>query len=88
MKGNSSEMHIVKISVTGLHLVQTIDLKVVMTQYIKKITGMEAILKQAMQEMIEKKAKEIKFKNNKLKALKKLGKKGADTAVGTVKKGA
>ena len=38
--------------------------------------------------MIEKKAKEIKFKNNKLKALKKLGKKGADTAVGTVKKGA
>ena len=45
MKGNSSEMHIVKISVTGLHLVQTIDLKVAMTQYIKKITGMEAILK-------------------------------------------
>ena len=38
--------------------------------------------------MIEKKTKEIKFKNNKLKALKKLGKKGADTAVGTVKKGA
>ena len=38
-QGSSSELHIVKITVTGLHLVMSIDLKEHLTSYMRKVTG-------------------------------------------------
>ena len=54
-QGQSTELHIVKISVTGLKLIQTIDLRDQLNNYINKVTNQNALFKQALTEVTLKK---------------------------------
>jgi len=61
-KQGGTELHLVKINVTGLKLIQTFCLKTELGRYIREITGMKSLFEQGLFEQVEDRKKEIEKK--------------------------